>query len=246
MPSPNVLQPVDAKVCRAAKTILRTARHAALATLEPETGTPMASRVSLATASSGDPIFLVSQLSGHFRALEADRRASLLLGEPGKGDPLAHPRITIYGTASQVPEAERDRTRSRFLARHPKAELYADFADFAFWRLRIEGASFNGGFGKASTMTRDHLTSPTDPDLDEMEAGALAHMNEDHADALLLYATRLVGEVSGAWRATCVDLEGLDLSLADATARLWFEPPLRSAQDLRPRLVELAKQARAA
>ena len=240
----NVLQSVDDAVRRQAKTFLRTARHGALATLDPESGTPMASRVSLASASDGAPVFLISQLSGHFGALEADPRASVLLGEPGKGDPLAHPRITVFGKAEKVTGERRTATRSRFLARHPKAELYADFGDFAFWRLNIEGASFNGGFGKAYAMKAEDLVSPVDDALEEMEAGAVEHMNTDHADAIGLYATNLLGLPTGNWTLACIDLEGLDLTHGDAVARLWFDPPLISADELRPRLVDLARIAR--
>lgn len=244
MTKKDVLQPVDDAVRRAAKTFLRGARHGALATLDPASGTPMASRVSLATDADGAPVFLISQLSGHFGALEADPRASLLLGEPGKGDPLAHPRITVYGRAERTEGDARARLRGRFLARHPKAALYADFGDFAFWRMTLEGASFNGGFGKAHAMTGADLIAPIDPALMAMEADAVAHMNDDHLDAITLYATTLAGAPEGAWRLACLDLEGLDLVDGDAVARLWFDPPLGSADELRPRLVALAKRAR--
>ncbi|MEM0922183.1 MAG: DUF2470 domain-containing protein [Pseudomonadota bacterium] len=241
----DVLQPVDDAARRASKTFLRTARFGALATLDPGTGIPMASRVSLATSGDGAPLFLISQLSGHFGALEADSRASLLLGEPGRGDPLAHPRITVFGQASRVFETERMALRARFLARHPKAELYVDFGDFAFWRLEPEGASYNGGFGKAYAMAREDLLSPEDPDLQAIEAGAVTHMNEDHADAVALYATVLLGRPAGPWKLACFDREGLDMICGDEVARLWLDPPLSGSGDLRARLATLAKQARA-
>ncbi len=244
MPKKDVLQPVDDAARQSAKTHLRTARHGALATIDPTTGTPMASRVSLATASDGSPVFLISQLSGHFGALEADPRASILIGEPGRGDPLAHPRITVFGRAEIVSPDRRHAIRGRFLARQPKAALYADFGDFAFWRLEIEGASFNGGFGRAYGMTRADLIAPTDPDLEEAEAGAVAHMNEDHADAIALYATAIAGLPAASWQLACLDLEGMDLVSGDAIGRVWFDPPLTGAAELRPRLVDLAKRAR--
>ena len=112
----DVLQPVDADVRRAAKTFLRTARHGALATLDPGSGMPMASRVSLASDSAGNPLFLISQLSGHFGALEADARASVLLGEPGKGDPLAHPAQRHLQAESDGDNQRREEQRSRHVA----------------------------------------------------------------------------------------------------------------------------------
>ncbi|MEM9099843.1 MAG: DUF2470 domain-containing protein [Pseudomonadota bacterium] len=244
MAEKDVLQPVDDDARRAAKTFLRTARYGALGTLDPQTGIPMASRVSLATASDGAPSFLISQLSGHFGALEADPRASLLLGEPGKGDPLAHPRITVFGRARKASTEERALLRARFLARHPKAALYVDFGDFAFWRLEIEGASYNGGFGKAYAMAREDLVAPTDGELETIEAGAVQHMNEDHADAVALYAAQLAKVAGDDWRLACIDLEGLDLVAGDRVARVWLDPPMRGAEELRSRLAALAKRAR--
>ncbi|MEM9784131.1 MAG: DUF2470 domain-containing protein [Pseudomonadota bacterium] len=245
MSNKDVLQPVDDAVRRTAKTFLRTARHGSLATLDPETGIPMASRVSLATASDGAPLFLISQLSGHFGALEKDARASLLIGEPGRGDPLAHARITVFGRARRIGEEERGPIRARFLARQPKAALYVDFTDFAFWQLELEGASYNGGFGKAYALTQGDLVSAVDPGLDAMEAGAVEHMNDDHLDAIQLYAETALGKPGEGWRLACLDLEGMDMIRGDEVARLWFDPPLRSGEELRPRLVILAKQARA-
>src|SRR3546814_8069469 len=78
------------------------------------------------------------------------------------------------------------------LFRSPKAALYVDFPDFSFWRLEIARASLNGGFGRAYAMTpADVLTDLSGrEDLLEAEAGAVAHMNADHADAVELYARR--------------------------------------------------------
>jgi putative heme iron utilization protein len=47
--------------------------------------------------------------------------------------------------------------KTLYLARHPKAQLYADFPDFIFIRLKPLGASLNGGFGKAFRLTADEV-----------------------------------------------------------------------------------------
>lgn len=245
MPEKNVLREVDDEARRLAGTLLRTSRHGSLGALEPGTGVPLVSRVSLATAVDGAPVFLISQLSAHFGALEADPRCSLLLGEPGKGDPLAHPRMTLIGRAEKTEGAARATLRTRFLARHPKAALYADFGDFAFWRVGIERASLNGGFGKAFELGVNDLATTVPDDMGAMEPGVVEHMNDDHADAVKLYAEALLGEASGDWVMTGMDPEGLDMAAGDRIARLWFDKPLKSAEEVRPRLVALTKQARA-
>src|SRR5204862_7582 len=141
---------------------------------------------------------------------------SLLLSQGGKGDPLAHPRLTVVGRAVQTVEA---RARERFLARHPKAKLYADFPDFGFFALAPEAGHLNGGFAKAATLTRDQLLL----DLSDAQAivagerGAVEHMNADHADALALYAAGAGGAADLPWRLTGLDPEGMDLMAADRT-----------------------------
>ncbi|MEM8789287.1 MAG: DUF2470 domain-containing protein [Pseudomonadota bacterium] len=242
----DVLQPVDDDARRRAAGLIRSARMGALAALEPGTGTPLASRVSVATAMDGRPVFLISRLSAHFGALEADPRASVLLGEAGAGDPLAHPRITVTGRAEMLAPPERDTIRARFLARHPKAALYADFADFAFWALRPDRASLNGGFGRAYALSAADITAPVPDGLADMEPGAVAHMNADHADAIQLYVDRWTSAPAGDWRMAGFDAQGMDLTKGDAVARVWFDRPLASADELRPRLVAMAKTARAA
>ena len=240
----DVLRDVDDAARALAQDLLRRARMGALAVLEPGTGTPLASRISVATAQTGDPVFLISQLSAHFGALEADPRCSVLLGEAGKGDPLAHARMTVIGRAVKAEGANRQALRARFLARHPKAALYADFGDFAFWRLEIARASMNGGFGKAYELGREDLCTPPIPDLEALEPEAVAHMNDDHLDAIQLYAQAGGGTGAG-WTLATLDPCGMDLTRGDEIARFRFDPPLKSAEDLRPRLVAAAKRARA-
>ncbi len=79
----------------------------------------------------------------------------------------------------------------------------------------------------------------------EAEAGAIAHMNEDHAEAVRLYATRLLGAEEGKWRLTGLDPDGLDLALDDAILRLPFPERVTDAQGLRKMVVDLAAKARA-
>lgn len=233
---------------RLAKTLLRVTRAGALATLDRNTGHPFASLVNLATDVDGSALILVSRLSTHTANLEHDGRASILFAAPGKGDPLAHPRLTLVGTFLSVTQDDPDepRVRRRFLARHPKAELYAGFADFSFWRLRPVSGHLNGGFARAADLKpSDVMTDVSDADsLIEAEEEAVAHMNQDHAEAVRLYATRLLGAEAGQWRLTGLDPDGLDLALDDATLRLPFSERVANPQHLRKILVDLATRAR--
>ena len=155
----SVLREVDAEAIELARTLLRTARHGSLAVLNARTGAPGVSRVGVSTDLDGTPIILTSRLAPHTAAILEDPRCALLLGEPGKGDPLAHPRISIDCLAREVERESPDhaRLRTRYLSQQPKAKLYADLGDFRFFRLEPVSASLNGGFGKAYALTPEHL-----------------------------------------------------------------------------------------
>src|SRR5690348_13178019 len=133
----NAAPPQDFDPKALAKGLLRSIRAGTLATLDRNTGHPFASLVNIATDSDGSPVMLVSRLSTHTANIEVDPRCSVLLAQAGKGDPLAHPRLTVLGRMQRLGREDVDepRVRRRFLARHPKSELYAGFGDFAFWRM---------------------------------------------------------------------------------------------------------------
>jgi putative heme iron utilization protein len=230
-----------------AKALLRTTRAGALATIDRNTGHPFGSLVNVATDIDGSSLILISRLSTHTANLENDRRASLLLASVGRGDPLAHPRLTVLGDFAPIgrEDPSEARLRRRFLARHPKSELYAGFADFSFWRLAVASAHLNAGFARAADLKAADLITDIGgaENLIEAEAGAVAHMNEDHADAVRLYATRLLGAEDGPWRLTGLDPEGVDLAQGDATLRLPFTQRVTTAAALRKVLVDLAMQA---
>ena len=227
-----------------AKRLLRAIRAGGLATLDAA-GFPFATLVNVATAHDGAPILLMSKLAAHTRNLEARPQASILLTLPGKGDPLAHPRLTVSGVI--VRDAD-PALRKRFLARHPKSTLYADFADFSFWRMTPTSFHLNGGFARAADFApSDILTSLAGADdLIAAEESAVGHLNADHADALRLYAAKLDGQPDARWHATGLDPEGLDLASGDKTSRIAFPSRIATPGALREILVALAKQSRAA
>lgn len=221
-----------------AKLLLRTVRSGALATLS-ESGAPFASLTSVATLHDGGPILITSQLAVHTRDLERDPRCSLLLAQGGRGDPLAHPRLTLIATAARTADPT---ARARFLSRHPKASLYADFADFSFWRLEVADVHLNGGFARAADFGPQALLTPLKgaEALIADEAALLAHLNRDQADTLRALARKLAGAANGAWRASGLDPEGLDLASGDATARITFSKRIETPEALRAHLAELA------
>jgi heme oxygenase (biliverdin-IX-beta and delta-forming) len=244
----DVLRETDDEARGLARRLVRTARYASIAVLDAETGHPNSSRVLTGTDVDGVPVILISALAPHMAALRADPRASLLFGEVGKGDPLAHARITVQARAREIARDSEDRTRirQRFVTRHPKAKLYVDFPDFAFFRMEPVSASLNGGFGRAYAIGADDLviSSPAADEIAAMEASGIAHMNADHSDSADLYARAFGKSKKTGWSIIGIDAAGIDLGNGDEIVRVEFPLTLRAAEDLRPALVALSRAAR--
>jgi putative heme iron utilization protein len=238
--------PSQAELAADARTLVRRALKASLATIDTATGYPYASLITLATDPSGAPIFLISGLARHTRNLAKDARASILVdGTGASGDPLQGGRVTLIGMAAKTGEAA---TRRRFLARHLEASVYADFSDFSFWRLVVEGAHYIGGFGRIVDLKPDELLIETSgaEALLAAEADIVQHMNADHADAIQLYATALMGAPAGAWRMSGIDPEGCDIIFDGKAMRIAFASRIVSPDQARNELVRLTAEARAA
>lgn len=225
----------DSAPVREARRLARQSLKGALATLEAGTGYPYASLVIVATDPAGHPLLLLSALALHARNLAADARASLLLDATSpRGDPLAGGRITLVGRIGLAPAAQ---TRTRFLARHPEAAAYADFADFAFHRLTIERGHFVGGFGRIVDIPAPLLTA--DETAAAAVAGAEPALIAELGPLAPAIAARL-GEAVGDWRITGLDPEGVDLRSAERTARALFQQPAATPAAVRGSVQSLA------
>jgi putative heme iron utilization protein len=233
----------DAKT--AAKRLMREARSGALATLMAGSGDPYCSLVNVATAACGSPLLLISRLAVHTKNILADWRVSLMLDERKEGDPLQGARVMLLGTAAKTDSAD---ARRRYLARQPEAEMFAGFADFAFYEIELKGAHLVAGFGRIVDLkASDLLIDLTGAEaLVAAEPEVIAHMNADHAEACRLYATKLLGAPEGEWRCVGCDPEGLDLQSGRTALRLPFPQRVTQPGVLRAVLKNLAEQARAA
>lgn len=233
------------KLAIEARGLVRARDHAALATSLG--GWPYVSLVAVACDIDASPVLLLSDLAQHTRNLAVDPRVSLLFeATSGFADPLAGSRLTMLGRAERC---EDKRCPARFAARHPASAAYAGFADFHFYRLAIERGHLVAGFGRIAWIDGEHLKFTADASaLAAAEPGIVAHMNTEHADAVQLYAHRLLGRAGEGWSMTGLDPEGLDLrrtsEAGSETARLDFAEPALTPAAARRALVLLAEQAR--
>jgi putative heme iron utilization protein len=243
------MQPAaDFDAAALARSLLRRSRQGALATLMAGNGDPYCSLVNVASHPDGSPILLISRLALHTRNILGDPRVSLMLDERAEGDPLEGSRIMLAGRAEEAAEGETALLRRRYLNAHPSAEVFVDFRDFSFFRIRPAGAHLVAGFGRIVDLRPEQfLTDISDAGaLLEAEQGAIDHMNADHRDAMNLYATRLLGAEAAEWRCTGCDPDGIDMQAGAITLRLDFPRRIATPAALRQVLKQLADQARAA
>lgn len=211
------------------RTILACGRIGSLASLNPD-GSPLATLVTYAPLMNGCPIFLLSRLSAHTQNLLKDRRASFLVSTTGKGDPLAHARISINGQVYEITdEGERARCRHRFLARHPKAKLYVDFGDFSFWQLQIDTVHFNGGFAKAAQLSGADIIYP------EAQIAMLAQ-DETSIISMIEQALKTSKIIS-------FDPLGFDFMQGDEIKRQFFSQKITKAEQLKAELAAMILQS---
>src|SRR5215831_8107494 len=245
----DVPTPTHAERARTLVSQISTGTLSTLA-LEPH-GYPYGSFVTVAF-DNGDPIFLISELAEHTKNLERDPRASLLVAEGGSADPLANGRVTMLGECRRIAAdqaAEVKHAGEAFFAVHPNARYYADFRDFAFWKLRVDAVRYIGGYGRMSWVpTAEWHAAEPDP-LGPSAAGIIAHMNSDHADALVLYCTAFSKalEISSA-AMTGIDRYGFEMSAKTSEGprpvRLAFPRPVSTPEEARAALIAMLTEAR--
>ena len=242
------MQPTpDFDPSKLAKSLLRKSRQGALATLMAGSGDPYCSLVNIAAHADATPILLISRLAVHTRNILGDDRVSLMLDERASGDPLEGARIMLAGRAEQAADDDAAVLRRRYLNAHPSAEAFVEFKDFSFFRIVPSGLHLVAGFGRIIDLRPSQfLTDISDAAaLLEAEQGAVQHMNEDHRDAMNLYATKLLGAEAADWRCTGCDPDGMDMQADGKTLRLDFPERVRNGGELRKMLVKLVSEARA-
>jgi heme oxygenase (biliverdin-IX-beta and delta-forming) len=245
MPVPAVPRPTAAEEAR---TLMASTNVATLATLSDD-GSPWASLVTFATLPGGAPVLFVSTLAEHGRNLQRDGRSSIVVAQPSpSGDPLAAGRVTLAGTAHRPEGADADAARAAYLTGVDEADMFISFSDFSLYVIDVERVRWVGGYGRMDSATpADYAAAEPDPVGDAR--GAIAHLNADHADALLAMAQALGGHPDAtAARCTAADRYGLDLSVdtprGRATTRVGFAEPVTARDGLRGATVALTRRAR--
>ncbi len=235
-----------------ARTILASNVTGALATLSAD-GDPWASIVTYGALADGSPVFSLSTLAQHGRNIGRDQRASLAVSEtvPPARDPADSGRVTVAGVA-EIPTGERlEEAKKVYEEAVASAAIFGAFSDFTWWVLKVERVRWVGGFGRMDSVGPESFAAAEADPVAPTAGKAIAHLNADHADSLLLIAQKLSGHTD-AEAATCVgaDRYGIDLDLLTArgrtSARVGFAEPASEPDGLRAATVALVGRAREA
>lgn len=247
-PLTEIDNPIRPSAAEEARTIAAATNAGTLASLTAA-GDPWASFITYGLL-GGDPVLCVSHMAEHGRNLAGDPRASIAIVAPEPtSDPLATGRVTLAGVVTQPTGSELEAARAAHVAAVPAARYYIDYSDFAVWVLRVQRVRWVGGYGRMDSATgADYAAAEPDP-VSPHAAGAIAHLNADHADSLALMA-RTLGGYPDTRSASCTaaDRYGLDLTVltdrGKAYTRVGWVHTLNSAEELRAASVALVNQAR--
>ena len=233
------------------KTLVAHCSTATLCTQHYKLDYPYGSTINYALTASGDPFTVLSKLAEHTTNLMDNSKCSILVTKvEGHADKLATARATLLGRMEPVPKTEE--LLNRFMETHPGA-YYAQFDDFLVFRLRVEHVRYIGGFGSMSWVTgEDYANSLVDPvTYSDRAKRAVEHMNEDHANDVLSMVRAFAGlPMAESATLLSIDCYGMDVlcELPDGKrrSRITFKERLTAGEQIRPAVIALTKEARAA
>ena len=230
-------------------------RNAMLCTLSKKIeGWPFGSITPYAVAARGEPIILISEIAEHTRNLREDARASLLVQDSqALSDPQAGARVTLMGYATPVPPPYLDDARRRYLDSFPGSASFFQIHDFTLFQIKVSRVRFIGGFGEIYWLDGSEVTANADTKIDPVAPHVemiCEHMNEDHPDALRLYASAFAGTEAEAAEMIHVDSEGFDMIAITGGRhkhlRLAFSNRVTTTDEVRAEMVEMVRRAREA
>ena len=141
-----------------------------------------------------------------------DGPASRSSRRSAESDPLASGRVTLAGVVEAPTGDERAAARDAHLSAVAAAKYYIDYSDFTLWVLRVHRVRWVGGYGRMESATGEAYAAAEPDPVQPQAAGAIAHLNADHAEALVAMA-KVLGGYPDTTAATCTgaDRYGLDL-----------------------------------
>jgi heme iron utilization protein len=223
-----------------ARRFLRAHHSGVLATLSASlSGYPFGSIVPFVLDADCRPVILISALAEHTKNLAADPRTSLIV-HGYEEDVQSGARLTVVGDAARV--AHDPAAPNRYLRHFPAARDLLSLGDFSFWTITPKRLLFIRGFGSIHWIDAAAFHPPASR-LAEAEEEIVAHMNADHAPALVDYCRHAHGMTPREVAMVGIDCDGFDVRADGRLLRIAFGEPVTNAGKAREALVALARRA---
>lgn len=217
-------------------------------------GYPFGSVTPFLMTETGDIVIYASDIAQHSRNMKNNSQVSLCIYDGTESDSQASARVTIVGNAaSDVVDAS---LQAQYMQVFPQARAYVEAHDFRFYLISTYKVRYIGGFGEIYWFSQDEWRSLMYSLADSVK-GAIAHMHEDHGDALAdivghqIQASVSDGEVT---MLSCFQ-HGFHFRLKQSANNTMlsytmgfvpFVKPISEDYDLRKAMVDLTKIARKA
>ncbi len=204
-------------------------------------GYPFGSVVPYCLDRTGNPIVLISQIAQHTKNILADPKVSMITIEQNIDDVQVGGRLTWVADVISLQGAKSEAAAERYSRYFPQSKDFHTVHDFDFYRLELVRARYIGGFGKIHWISPDKIILPNAFSA-EVEKNMIDHMNDDHVEAMQKYCRNAEIKItSDQIKMVGIDEEGFHLRLEEKIIRFNFERPAKTAEDIRARLVEMAR-----
>jgi len=244
--TPNISRPSHA-AC--AKTLLDLQNQGTLSTHSSHHSQyPFGSMMPYALDQTGCPIFLISSMAMHTQNILQNKHASLYVAQSiSDGEPLGTARVTLLGDIHHTTD---EHIRHCYLKAHPNAHHWVDYEDFSFYRLDVKQLYFVGGFGIMGWINHTVYQEAMPDPLRHTATHAIQHMNDAHADALILLAKVHEGSDADSVRIIHLDCLGFDIKIIQNdhihSARIAFKHAIENPEQIRSAFVKMVQDARKA
>jgi hypothetical protein len=198
-------------VAELAKTLVHNHYHGVLSTVATDGGYPYGSVIDYLALSGGDVLVLLDEQAEHFRYLNSNPKASLLINAHlAEHEALHIPRVTLLGDGRSVERPEE--LISQYLLRHPDSAPYITKDSLHFFQLDVTGVRYIPGTGRAIWLEAvDYRAADADP-LGEEAPWAMHELNDRQHQSLVWIARNLLDQK---WASTCrvvnLDRFGFDM-----------------------------------
>jgi len=214
---------------------------------------PFGSMMPFALDANGRPLFLISSMAMHTQNIVNNPNVSLYMAEDRtEGELLGTARATLMGAVQRIDD---EAATACYLKAHPNARHWVDYDDFSFYRMDVKHVYFVGGFGIMGWVNESEYDAAAPDPLMHIAAAVIEHMNDDHADGLIILANQQYDSLADEMRVAvddvrmvAVDRLGFDVKVKTGDGlrglRIAFTKPVRDAAEVRTMFVAMLQEGK--